>query len=661
MQFIFNTYSLKLNSKVILTIIITLFYSLVSIAQAQTKDSNYKNVINAFIESEIKDYNAIDKAMKLYANDTIKMRYLYQKSEEQEYLEAQSYALNMLGAFYRNISNYNESISLHLDALNIAKETSNLELEVVSYNMLGVVYRRLDLIRAALDYHKQALDLAESLENPEESMQYNIAVSQNSMGNIYLVLKQYDMALKLFQKSVLIEINLNNKLGLAINYQNIGYALEEKGMLNEALTNYQKSLSYNEEIDSEVGRVICFNSIGRIYIKKGNYSEAFELVKQALEKALQIDDQFYIAMSYNNLGWAQLNINDLINAEKNLITALTISQEYNLKSNEIEAFAHLSELHYKKGNYKLAFDYYKKSNNLDEIITNDRNLQYVNDLILQYENEKKNNKITALANENEIVKLKLSQSKKLYMFGLGSLLLLLTILYILYRQRKLKDEKKIITLEQDMLRSQMNPHFIFNALNSIKLYIVNNEKENAVYYLNKFSKLIRKTLVASTEKNTTLKDELDTMQLYINIENIRFANEINYNVEIEEGIDTDTINVPSLILQPFLENALWHGLSTKKGVKNILLTVKNNTQHYITIEITDNGVGRKASGEIKANKSLNRKSIGIALTKERLENFSKQFTRNYKLDIIDIQENSKPAGTKIILNIPTKKLVLKTA
>lgn len=661
MLFLFKKYVFHYSLKVVLAGLICVGFNLNSIAQTQNLEGSYKQFVEIFVESKNEDYDQINEALSTYKNDTLKMRYLYLKSGENNYPEAQCYALNMLGIYYRNISNYNESINLHLDALNISKEVENLDLEVVSYNMLGVVYRRLDLIRTALDYHKKALNLAESVENPKKSLQYSIAVSQNSMGNIYLVLKQYDMALRLFEKSIVIETKLDNKLGLAINHQNIGYALEEKGKLNEALTNYEKSLDYNEEIDSEVGRIICYNSIGKIYIKKDLNKEALGLLKQALAKSIQIEDQFYIATSYNNLGWAQLSNNDIENAKNNLENALAISKEYKLKTNEIEALEHLSEFYSKTGSHKLAFEYYKKSQNLDEIITNDRNLQYVNNLIFQYENEKKNNKIASLASENEIVKLKLSQSKKLYLFGLGSLLLLLTILYFLYRQRKLKDEKKIITLEQDMLRSQMNPHFIFNALNSIKLYIVNNEKENAVYYLNKFSKLIRKTLVASTEKNTTLKDELDTMQLYINIENIRFANEINYSVNIDKDIDTSLIKVPSLILQPFLENALWHGLSTKEGKKNITLTVEKKNTHYTIIKITDNGVGRKASAEIKAKKTLNRRSVGISLTKERLENFSKQYTSNFKLEIIDLYDNDKPNGTQVILKIPTEKLVLKTA
>lgn len=115
-----------------------------------------------------------------------------------------------------------------------------------------------------------------------------------------------------------------------------------------------------------------------------------------------------------------------------------------------------------------------------------------------------------------------------------------------------------------MLRSQMNPHFIFNSLNSIKFYIFNNEKENTVYYLNKFSKLIRKILIASTEKEISLAEESKTMDLYMNIENIRFSNKINYSHSVDKEIEIDSIKIPSLVLLSFLENALWHGLSSKK-------------------------------------------------------------------------------------------------
>jgi len=652
----------RLNTNPLLRLQTILF--LLAVAQLGfSQDTNsYKQLIESFVEKEQYDYHKMDSVFTPYQNDTIKMRTLYNKGVEVNSLEIQGYALNMIGIKYRNISQYNKAIDYHLEGLNLAKKANDIDLEVVSYNMLGVVYRRLDLIRAALDYHKQALDLAESVENPSLGLQHSIAVSQNSMGNIYLALKQYDLALNMFNKSLIIEQHMDNKLGLAINHQNIGYALEEKGNLDDALTNYQTSLRYNNLINSDVGRVICYNSIAKIYIKREKYEEALRLLHEALDKALASGDQFYVATTYNNLGWAQLSVGKLDDAEANLKKGLSIAQEFNLKSDEIASFSHLSDLYSKKDNYQLAFEYYKKSENLDKIISNERNIQYVNDLILKYESEKKNSKIKALANENEIVKLKLEENRKMYFVGLGGLLLIIIILYILYRQRKLRDEKKIVTLEQDMLRNQMNPHFIFNSLNSIKLYIINNEKENAVYYLNKFSKLIRKILVASTEKDITLEEELETMELYMNIENMRFSNQINYKAIINPNIETSMIKVPSLILQPFLENALWHGLSTKEGDKSIVLEVEKTASDFVTIKITDNGVGRAASRKIESNKSLNRKSVGIALTMERLANFSKNFSTSYRLNIIDLKDDQGNAmGTQVIIDIPIEQLRLKTA
>ena len=199
----------------------------------------------------------------------------------------------------------------------------------------------------------------------------------------------------------------------------------------------------------------------------------------------------------------------------------------------------------------------------------------------------------------------------------------------------------------------MNPHFIFNALNSIKHYIINNEQKNAVHYLNKFSKLVRKILESSTLKEVSLQEELETMDLYMNIENIRFSNEIDYAINVDENLDLTNIKVPPLVLQPFLENALWHGLSSKKGDKKIILSVFKPSEGFIQIDIEDNGIGRIASAKIKSEKVINRKSIGIDLTKERLQNFIKDFQNPFSLVFDDlVDEHKNPKGTKVALKIP---------
>ena len=224
--------------------------------------------------------------------------------------------------------------------------------------------------------------------------------------------------------------------------------------------------------------------------------------------------------------------------------------------------------------------YYKLAEEFDEKISDDRTTQYVNDLIIKYDSEKKNNQIKVLGKQNEIANLRLRKNTNIGLISLIALFLLGAVLYFLYRQRLLKNEKRVLSLEQDMLRIQMNPHFIFNALNSIKLYIINNEQKNAVHYLNKFSKLIRKILDASSVKEISLAEELETMDLYMNIENIRFSNEIEHEIHVDPSIKLDTIKVPPLVLQPFIENAIWHGLSSKKGGKKVTISVKQPQNEF---------------------------------------------------------------------------------
>ncbi|MUP45434.1 hypothetical protein E0K83_06705 [Gramella sp. BOM4] len=214
-------------------------------------------------------------------------------------------------------------------------------------------------------------------------------------------------------------------------------------------------------------------------------------------------------------------------------------------------------------------------------------------------------------------------------------------------------EKEMAELKISALKNQMNPHFIFNSLNAIKLYIIDNDIDNAVFYLNKFSKLIRRILASTRIKQISLSEEIEIVKLYLSIENIRFQNEINYSVEIGEEVNTDTIQIPSLILQPFLENSIWHGLPGRKGEKIIKLKISKENEQFLLICIEDNGIGREAAQKIKKNKLHKRESLGIKITKERLKSFFRNSTNNYKLEFIDLKdETGKPKGTKVLLKIP---------
>lgn len=166
--------------------------------------------------------------------------------------------------------------------------------------------------------------------------------------------------------------------------------------------------------------------------------------------------------------------------------------------------------------------------------------------------------------------------------------------------------------------------------------------------------MVRKILEASSLREIPLAEELETVELYMNIENIRFSNEIDFEIKISDEIDPHAIKIPSLILQPFLENALWHGLSSKEGEKKIVLEInKGDDENFIVIGITDNGIGRIASEEIKLNKVLKRKSVGIDITKERLSNFSRDYLNSFNLQILDLyKEDGTSEGTKVLLHVP---------
>ena len=634
-----------------LTISLFLCFSLAVIGQKKTPD--FKKQIDSILKVKPITYKEINSFLRPFRRDTTKLKGLAITFEKNNYLDGKTYVENLLGIQFRNYSLYQKAIKTHKIALKTAKQAKSIEFRVFSLNMLGVDYRKTDANRTALDYNHEALTLAETVENPSLGLRRSIAVSLNSMGNIYLLLKQYDLAIERFKKSQEIERSINNTLGLAINYQNIGYAKEAQGKRTEALNYFQKSLDINNKINNTFGKIICNSSIANIYIKQNKPKKAIDLISINLISAKKLGNKKYLANEYLNLGWSQSKLNLFSEAEKNLNQGLNIAKKYNLSSSLSYAYSHLSELHQKKNDYKTALKYYQLSDEFEKKISNERTIQYVNDLIIKYDSERQNNQIKNLAKQNEISKLQLIKNRNIWIITFVSLVLLLATLYFLYRQRLLEKQKRILTLEQDVLRTQMNPHFIFNALNSIKHYIINNEQKNAVHYLNKFSKLVRKILESSSVKEVSIQEELETMDLYMNIENIRFSNEINYDVNVDTDLDLSTIKVPPLVLQPFLENALWHGLSSKKGNKNITLSVFKPSSDFIQIDIEDNGIGRKASAKIKSNKVINRKSIGIELTKERLKNFIKDLKNPFSLVFKDlVDENKKPTGTKVALRIP---------
>ncbi len=212
--------------------------------------------------------------------------------------------------------------------------------------------------------------------------------------------------------------------------------------------------------------------------------------------------------------------------------------------------------------------------------------------------------------------------------------------------------QQMAEVEMQALRAQMNPHFIFNCLNSINRYIVKSDQATASLYLTRFARLIRLILDNSNNKTVTLTSELEALQLYIEMESIRFEKKFSYEIRLEEELRPYNIQVPPMILQPYVENAIWHGLLHKETAGKLLIRVAQQGDSMLECIIEDNGIGRQKARELKSKSATTRKSLGMQLTEQRLQLLNRRSDASASVTIIDLYEDGQPAGTRVRITIP---------
>ena len=214
------------------------------------------------------------------------------------------------------------------------------------------------------------------------------------------------------------------------------------------------------------------------------------------------------------------------------------------------------------------------------------------------------------------------------------------------KEEQLKNSftQKLQEMEMLALRSQMNPHFLFNSLNSIKHLIMTSRNEDAIAYLDDFSTLLRSILYNSNREIISVEEELEIIKLYLSLEKNRMGDTFNYTIDVSSIEELSQFNIPPLLLQPFVENAIWHGLRPSQSGQK-LLKITFDTSDILKIIIEDNGIGRKAS----SSENKMHKSMGMEITRERLALFNHSNETSIKLEIIDLESENKPLGTKVVL------------
>jgi LytS/YehU family sensor histidine kinase len=315
----------------------------------------------------------------------------------------------------------------------------------------------------------------------------------------------------------------------------------------------------------------------------------------------------------------------------------------------------LSDLYFETGNKDLSYEYLKKYVDFLELNSTSKNSQKIASLTQKNSSEERER---LLELQGETLEKELKEKKILQLqsdrrfYGIIFIIIILLlggiIVTITLRQNKIKQEQRDAEMTQSLLRSQMNPHFIFNAMSVIQSYIYSNTPDIASKFLVNFSRLIRLILENSHKEFIPLEVEEEILSKYLNTQKLRFENRFNFKIKIEEELRLKRVMIPPMITQPFIENAIEHGqLNTiSNGLITIYMTQKNG---LLDITISDNGVGRTKANKIKKNK--NHKSMAITITRERIEILNRKFKGKGSLSIKDFNLEEK-TGTEVNISLP---------
>lgn len=312
----------------------------------------------------------------------------------------------------------------------------------------------------------------------------------------------------------------------------------------------------------------------------------------------------------------------------------------------------MSEMYLQAGDYEKAYYCYVAYKNYSDSLKDEKYNMGLVDARIRYETDVK-------AKDLEVLTLKLNNQRYFLFAFAGGIFMIIVIGSLLFRQSKMRAKRrisemnrKISEITQANLRQQMNPHFIFNTLNSIQYYMYQNDKISTNNYLTKFSSLMRRTLENSQHTSVSIKDEMDALELYLELETIRFKEKFTYSISIDEEIDPLLYKIPTMLIQPYVENSIVHGLVHKEG-NGYLKVGLTLMKDHISCIVEDNGIGREASMEIKKNKEDNHHSLGTRISESRLQLVSEVYGTSMKIHYTDLVDDSgTAAGTRVEIQIP---------
>jgi len=522
----------------------------------------------------------------------------------------------------------------------------------------------------AFDYCKKALDLSKK-SGTDFSMnwqQFLVQFSLESMSGLYSAAGDYETAMKYIKENE--RYGKSNKT----DWNNFDAAIAD---LYCTMSKYDTALVYANRLSIYVppARFPRGSSIfGQIYLNgTKEYDKAIAEFRRCIDTVRKyFPDSVYSTARYLiYTGQAYDGKKDYIKALQFAKQGLGYAEEKSQRPIMMQGYQALSTIYHNLGNNDSAYVYLQKYVLVKDSIQNKQSLLRMYNSRKEAEDNLKSAELGFLQKDNEIKQQQLRQEGLIKNFLLLFLIVLLLAGFFIFRSLNLKRkneklksgkqhaelQEKATRLEMQALRAQMNPHFIFNCLSSINCFILENNTEKASDYLTRFSRLIRMVLTNSEKPLITLEEELKMLGLYLDMERLRFENSFDYNITYTNDVDAASVLVPPLLLQPFCENAIWHGLRHKDDQGHLNIAILKEKE-FLTCIITDDGVGRTKAAELNTLSAKKEKSMGLKITTERLSLFNHEKALNSFYEMTDvIDESGAVTGTKVSIKIRHRNLM----
>lgn len=515
-----------------------------------------------------------------------------------------------MGIVFSEQSNYAKALHYYLKAVAIYEEIKDEEKLARVYNNIGVVYRAQSEDFKALDYFTKAQKIQE--KNGDKT----VGITTTNIGNLHVKQKNYNQALQFYMKALRLFEKYPDARGLGELYNNLGLYYKAINDPNKAMESWNLAIASFDSIGDKFGKSDTYLHIGEFLFEQNRFQEA------------------------------------LPNAQK----ALTLSKELNVLEGIALAEKLLSSI-YEKSNQPLeSLQHFKLYKAAQDSLINHQNIRKSVQAEMNFAFEKKEALHKKELEKKEVLIAEKAKRQTLQLFFVGLFVLLLSgIAFLIYNRIQLKKtltlQKELAEYEQKALHLQMNPHFVFNCLGSISSFIVQNGTDSAIKYLSKFSKLMRLTLEYSKESLIPIDKEIESLQNYLELEQLRFNNVFSFDISKSKDIEDD-MAIPPLLLQPFVENAIIHGLIPKKENGQIHISFSIHNENLICT-IQDNGIGIEKSKELKEHLVSIHKSMALDITKKRLEMMEASTAQKANVEIKEIKnELGEIQGTKVVLNLP---------